>query len=120
MKRKYLFRSRAEAEKAYQDSERFRHVNGVCLLEAMRGALGDWTDWYGEYRGCLVRPDSPTGGYCIVEFQSAHNQQRPDFTAHYVDELFEQYKEYFQSDLRNLAHELVRRRNAAERKEGAA
>lgn len=41
MKRKYIFRSRAEAEKAYQNSERFRHVNGVCLLEALRGDLGD-------------------------------------------------------------------------------
>lgn len=68
-RRKYPFVSRAEAEQAYNRASSEATVTSICL----NALLGDQVTWYtqGAYRVGMVRPDSATGGYVIVQYRYA-------------------------------------------------
>ena len=90
MKRKYRFTDRAAAESEVLRLEQQATVYRICLSESVAG-LVEWRT-AGDYRLGLIRLDSPTGGYCILEH--APRGQRADSTAWNLDDFIAWVREF--------------------------
>jgi hypothetical protein len=83
VRRKYVFRSRAEAEQALGRSRDQELLTNIALGEVLAGDV-TWLE-RGSYRIGLVRPTSPDGGLAIVVWH--HDGQRDKVEVWRVDEM---------------------------------
>lgn len=82
---KYRFADRAAAESEVVRLERQATVNMIVLNDVVAGKVA----WHRRchYRLGIIRPDSPSGGYVVLEWCPAG--QTPSSTAYYLDDFRE-------------------------------
>jgi hypothetical protein len=94
-RRRYRYRSRADAEDRVAEVERSQTV----LLRALNEVLAGRVHWLERlpYRFGIVCPESPTGGIVIVEYHSGGTVKQWA-TAYYLDDWCHEQKQEYEQD----------------------